>query len=428
MAYFNTTQRYVCHAYAGGVLARELAPGEKAEAEGYGDVIRATIRPPKSRRKVGRSNGVLSYTAANKMAPMDEAAYRSYLRIACVCERTKFFRESTPVVQQYGETSTNTYHSALLRMAKHHDRWIREPESWNANKRNGPRAFRSLLSHVFEKYATSPLLDTVWFREKENWIPCYIEVVQGASLRRVEALQFPLTKKMAHLVLSAPSHLSLEEALRWGQVHALGGSAREFAVLMRTRIPCTSRNNPAGHAFWQTVIAWLLAHPMLDTHRYGPLIDYIRRQKYQHPAFSMSGRTPQALLRDMEGWHRELGTILKERDKVPPCWNGHGLDWWWNHKGGSGCTVTWRFEEITTYARLHEEGRTMHHCVVTYGLSCADGKLAIFSLQRDGEPVLTVEYVPGKHKIGEVRGKMNRVPTPEEWRVIERWAHAKQLG
>ena len=33
-----------------------------------------------------------------------------------------------------------------------------------------------------------------------------------------------------------------------------------------------------------------------------------------------------------------------------------------------------------------------------------------------------------KHKIGEVRGACNRVPTAAEWTIVQRWAMAKQIG
>lgn len=54
--------------------------------------------------------------------------------------------------------------------------------------------------------------------------------------------------------------------------------------------------------------------------------------------------------------------------------------------------------------------------------------MAIFSLQENGKPILTVEYSPGAHKIGEVRGTCNRVPTATEWTIVQRWAMAKQIG
>ena len=142
----------------------------------------------------------------------------------------------------------------------------------------------------------------------------------------------------------------------------------------------------------------------------------------------MAGRSPQALLRAMEAWHAALNQRTGSHGTIPSAWNGHQLEWWWSHTDKGGIVTDWHISEITTAERLREEGITMKHCVSSYGWGCARGRVAICSLQRNGVPLLTVEYLPATHEIGEVRGKTNRVPTTHEWKILNRWAATKCLG
>ncbi len=430
LAWFNSRRVYLCRVVEEQVEAT-LLPADTAKpiAHYVQEIERAMEQlseRKQSRTKRQQKCAALSFTAASQRTGLNEGQYEAYIRMANSCRNTKFVQKSGPVVAAYGTGDHNTYEMALLRIAKHHREWRQGPETWRAPSHNAAKSFSALLAHLFVRYAPPAFLESVWFREKEHWIPCYIEVARGANIRQVKALQFPLTKKMAHCMMQAPDRFTMEEAIRWGQVHGLGGNAIFYGHIVGTRIPSPDKCNPKGHAFWQTVMAWLLKHPMLDPGQYGPLIDFIRREKHRDPAYKVAGRSPQVMIRAMERWHRDINQYRHR--KLPPTWAGHNLDWFWTRKDREGQVEEWRLVEITTEERLRMEGVAMKHCVFSYAWACARGSMAIFSLQENGKPVLTVGYTPGTRKIGEVRGACNRIPTAAEWAILHRWAMANQIG
>ena len=71
------------------------------------------------------------------------------------------------------------------------------------------------------------------------------------------------------------------------------------------------------------MLQFFIANPMLDSAHIGPMIDYIHQQRFvsqdvfvapgvverrgpPQPNFTMKGRTPASLLRQVEAWHRTL--------------------------------------------------------------------------------------------------------------------------
>ena len=95
--------------------------------------------------------------------------------------------------------------------------------------------------------------------------------------------------------------------------------------------------------FWTSVIQWLIGSPMLDIDQVGPIVDYIHHQKFEpqqaataagepeigppQPNFSIKGRTPDSLLRQMRQWHVEL---RKQPEQADMSWYECGIgefDW-----------------------------------------------------------------------------------------------------
>ena len=143
-------------------------------------------------------------------------------------------------------------------------------------------------------------------------------------------------------------------------------------------------------AFWVSFLRFLCRHPMIDPAQIGPLVDFIRHQKYvhteeirrdgsvavvppPHPGFSMDRRSPDALLRQMQAWHDRLG---REASHGPELWAGCGvrpLRW----ETGRERERVWAIEEIRTRKALQQEGRAMRHCVASYLQSCAAGHVSV---------------------------------------------------
>ena len=121
-------------------------------------------------------------------------------------------------------------------------------------------------------------MDSVWFNGNvthQNW---FKHIGTGQNIRTARDMPIPLTKKLAHHFLKAPRHYTIEEALRWGQVHALGGDKYLTDALRGTRLTQTFSND----GFWINVIRFFIANPMLDVSHTNPIIDYIWHQKYEN--------------------------------------------------------------------------------------------------------------------------------------------------
>ena len=169
-----------------------------------------------------------------------------------------------------------------------------------------------MVRHLLALYDVPAFMDSAWFTQTRTQL-WFRHIGRGGNLRTAKRLPFRITKKMAHYFLQAPADYTVEQAIRWGQVHGLGGSARVAHGLRGTLL-----GRRFGHEqFWGTVIRFFVDNPMLDAVHYGPIIDYIQHQKYEgtevfvrpgvtrtepppHPGFSMSNRGATTLLRQVD--------------------------------------------------------------------------------------------------------------------------------
>ena len=332
---------------------------------------------------------------------------------------------------------------AIQSILKYSNRWIREIQTWKVKKHNRNRQFADLLRHLFVVYEMPAFMDNVWFKDNTTHHEWYIHIGSGQNIRTAPGIPVTLTKKMAHQFLMAPKQYSVEEAIRWGQVQALGGDKRLTDALRETHLITDFTNNE----FWLSVIRFFVANPMLDVSHVNPIFDYIRNQKYAirqiivnrgdaeeigppQPNFTMKGRTAETLLHQVNEWHRQLGRETR---------GGH-FQWTRSDIGelqiiqGSkekGNQRIWEIRELLSSNELIDEGRRMNHCVSTYGKSCHAGKTSIWTLginEKDEiKKVLTIEVLLANRLIRQIRGKSNRLPTTREKHIISQWAASEEL-
>ena len=336
-----------------------------------------------------------------------------------------------------------TYIQGIAALANHHESWIRSVETWKVKKHNRDRQFSELARHLFAAYEVPLFMDCVWFNGNvthQNW---FKHIGTGENIRTAQGIPIPLTKKMAHHFLKAPRHYAVEEALRWGQVHALGGDRYLTDALRQTRLTQSFNNDD----FWLNVIRFFIANPMLDVSHVHPIIDYIWHQRYGNrrvfveegvarevgpaqPNFSMRGRTPETLLRQVEEWHGELGRESKSRELE---WHGSGIGEFHLLEGSEEARNMkfWSIRELLSSDELIDEGRVLRHCVSTYARSCHTGRSSIWSMEIEDEngrrKILTIEVAPREKVIRQVRGRRNRLSTPREKELLRRWAAQEGL-
>lgn len=374
-----------------------------------------------------------------------EPSHAAFRQLLMHVESSTSLLNSRPALSQFGQQEGNTYIHALLGLARHASQWIRPLAVWTPRTHNVRRQFASLAAHLLSKYPVPSFLNSAWFvgdvahaDKQQSW---YRAIGNGASPRDLD-LPLRLTRRMAHYFLKAPSRLSVESALRYGQVMGLGGNPRLVDVLLGSRIAADFSNND----FWSSVIEWLIEHPAIEMRNVGPLIDFIRYRRFGEsqddadddevePAmkqgttettFEIRGRTVTTLLRQMHEWHGGYRTTPGAPHLV---WLPSGIEpLVWNETVDlAGSQRQWTTVELLSKQDLLEEGSTMRHCVVSYTSLCVHGGTSIWSLGvacngGTRKRRLTIEISTNSRVIQQIRGKTNRLPTEREMEIIRRWA------
>lgn len=347
------------------------------------------------------------------------------------------------------------YIQPLINLTKFKNYWIGDINEWKITSHNVQRQFYSLVDHLLCKYKMPSFMYSAWFKftdignnhqptaeTQKKW---FVHLAQGGSPRKLEKMPITFTKKMAHLFMKAPKNYNVVEALRWAQILGLGGDQRLVDMAIYSRYGETFRHEE----FWVTVLHFFINNPMLDRAQLGPLVDYISAQKFQkqrvwiengvceehpppHPNFSMKGRSPEVLLRQMAEWHGELQKNDKERFIS---WDPHPTVRPLERMEGSAekkNMKVWHIRELTDNKVLRQEGRKMKHCVSSYVSSCQKGRCSIWSMAVETlegvERCVTIEVDNNTKTVVQVRGISNRLPKDQEKRIISLWAGENELN
>ena len=363
---------------------------------------------------------------------LDIPTKKAYSKLIDIAKRTKML-ECEDELQKFIEGRTSNFKryqevlDSLLCVARLKDFWINDPDLWKAPEGLFPKPkILDLVRFLFVKYDMPLFFDKVWltntpeFEKFQRW---YVNVAKGENLRFQEGLPIPLTKKMAHYTMLAPSGYSVYQAIRYGQILAMGGSDVVMFGINGTPLAEIFHNDD----FWTTVIRFFIDNPFLEPLKYREIYDFIYAQKYRggeaapQPNFSMENREPNALLRQVERWHEEINARYGGygyRPPTPKTWNSCGLNGYEDE--------TFTIKEILTSEDLWEEGREMRHCVGSYVDSCASGACAVFSL-KDGDKRLATIQVDLKSKtVTQARKSCNAKLDDTDKRLIGVWM--KKVG
>lgn len=331
----------------------------------------------------------------------------------------------------------------VLRVYSYNSFFIRNIKDWEPKSHNNLKQFSSLIRYLFTNYSIPLFMDSAWHDKADLPLEWFFEICWGNNIRKCTKLPFQVTKRMAHLFMCAPDHLEFLSALRYARVTSLDGDYRLFKELEGTRL-----------TFWKdedfavSVIKFFADNPMLDRVHVGPIIDYIQNIKFtpvdvfregvmvsqgpQKPNFSMSNRSPNALLEVVESWHKLLNNEKKAADttkwesaKIPDFMLSEG-------KEGTANNKIWRISELLSSAELKAEGRAMSHCVASYSNSCKSRTSGIWSLTSESfcnvTSMVTIEINLKSKEIVQARGKRNRKPEEKEWQMILKWAGLNKLS
>jgi hypothetical protein len=300
---------------------------------------------------------------------------------------------------------------------------------WRPETRDPRRQFASLARHLLTRYALPDFMDAAWFRgrgadaqRQQSW---FVHLGLGGNIRAAEGLPLRLTKRMAHCFTEAPSHLTIEAALRWAQIVGQGGQPELVEAILDTPLGAGFEHE----SFWATVIAWWVKHPELDADMVAPVYDYIQYRKFEpreiaepggefrveqppEPNFSMKSRSVPKLMEAIDAWHIQLSR--EARSAAVEGWPKTGIPEFEHvdEDPETGNERHWRIAELRTHKELLTEGREMRHCVSSYARRCRAGKDSIWSLQVsdgvvDNRRLMTIALDPRRRLITQVRGRLN---------------------
>ena len=347
----------------------------------------------------------------------DGETREALLRLLLHAEKRTNLLSVEPAIDRLGVVEGNSFIDGLAALAGHFGDWkIRNPR----------RQFGELARHLLARYEVPICMDSVWFRgcgdegrRQQEW---FKHVGGGQNIRKAD-LPLELSKKMAHLFLESPGNFTVEEGLRWVQVVGQGGSEQLVQAVLESRLGDSFEHEE----FWGTVVLFLVNNPMLDPEWVGPIVDYVHEQRFvphetaladgtveqgepAQPNYTMKGRSPVKLLRQVEEWHARLA---RENRYPPSQWAPSGFGEF--SYEDEELNMRWEIIELCSTRALNAEGSKMHHCVASYASNCRRGSKSVWSMQvetpeGDRFRVLTIAVRNGSRRLAEGRGKHNALP------------------
>lgn len=342
----------------------------------------------------------------------------------------------------------------LVRIAAYSKNWIRDPESWVGISSSHPREIlHHLLRHLFARWEIPAFFDNAWlvrgdliFLERD-W---YCHLAQGFSLRKVQGMPPSITSRALHLAMDAPHYLTVRQALRWGQIKALGGSAEFLAEVLKSRMV----NDLSNDVIWSRQFEkWIAARDFHPRH-FGliadTLLELIRKDDAQQAEVLVKLPLNELLSYSRRFWQTLLRlTRIEQPDVLRNDIYCPNLRYELHHIAATQWArlprtkpfdfiyqeKACRIVELTHQWQLVAESRAMKHCVDTYGKTCKLGRCSIFSVRTDeivhGKIVptshLTIEVDRRSRRIVQVRGRRNQYVFPQRIQLLRKWAEEMQL-
>ncbi|MBO4513719.1 MAG: PcfJ domain-containing protein [Victivallales bacterium] len=230
---------------------------------------------------------------------------------------------------------------------------------------------------------------------------------------------YGLSKNEAHEIFRLPASINNENEAIVAAIAASRHCDETLAMNLTKQIPSFGRvvNDHARCSFVRKLVEWLIAvnaNPIAG--KLHDLLDYFFRSGiWRDSEFSFKGRTLQRVEQLMREWHQdyiEHGGM--SREEFLKKWDKHDFD----------CNVKlYQFQELLSAGELLAEGKRQHNCVFSYRDLCRSGMSSIVSMR--GVENLTLEI--RARCIVQIRGVCNRLPYPEEMRVIRQYASLKNL-
>lgn len=374
-----------------------------------------------TRRRVDAATSRVFTSLANRPTVRDAFARLVVLASA----RSDLLRALPP------QTGTYPPLDALRNLAVFHRDFTGALETWPGATGHPLHIIDSLARHLLGRYPAPRFLASVWFgsgspreRQRREW---WIAHSRGQRFRAL-TLPIVMTRRIEHVFLRTPAHLSVDHAFRRAEVLGLGGDPALAAAVIATRL---------GHdfehrGFWRNVIEWLIGcGDELDLTKVAPIVAYAHGTRADEPALSLRGRSYLSVVQAAALW------AVRNAPR-PPAWPVR-LTWprsRWSGLAHRDDDARWTLVELNDSDSLTAEGRAMRHCVATYASRCARGDSTIWSLRchrhepaAEERSVLTIEVEPRAGMIVQIRGVGNaRTVAGRPLELLHRWAARERLA
>lgn len=302
---------------------------------------------------------------------------------------------------------------------------VRPIEDWQNTYFDRSAQASSLLQHCFAVYEVPKFMERVFRGVNSLHMEWYLQLGSGKSVKSLSNLPVTLTSKMAHIFRNAPEHFSVNMALRYAQAKGMGAIDKAAEVIASSDLALIRSEH---ESFWFTVVQFFVKVECISSDEINHITEYVGAKYLENNAFSMKGRTFNALLHQANDWHREKHF---ENAEVLQ-WNLSGIRPLYVRETLNGMPVIYKTIELQNSYELYKEGEIMRHCVAEYDDDCYAQKSAIFSLQKEivGQPVerlATLEIELPSKEILQAKAKYNQEPCREAARMIESWVKSKAV-
>jgi len=316
--------------------------------------------------------------------------------------------------------------NALANIAAFGNKLVRDVKTWERDTLETETQMSSLIKHCFANYEVPTYMESVFYYENKIQMLWYVQLGRGESVLNLSAFPVKFTKKMAHEFKNAPANYNVSRAIRWAQAKGFGASED-----MAETLAWSALSEGFEHEdFWSTVIRFFAKYETLPYGEVQDALFYISKQFEANKAFSMKGRTWEALLKQTEEWTKEYYKKMAALNRVD--WKTSGI----SELRKTVVTETGIAEiyiiELTNSEALYDEGYEMSHCVAEYETDCAEGTSAIFSLRKRVDTVIeilaTIEVALEYKAVVQAKAKYNESISLEAENIVLEWAQKEKLN
>jgi hypothetical protein len=292
------------------------------------------------------------------------------------------------------------------------------------------KGYKYLINYLFVKFPVPDFLFPYLIDCSDTEYQIIINILDGKSLRKTMPSNFSLSKS-ENAILQANTinlpdfkdHILERFVLTTRILKEFADEIEILNIILRTsrifRDQFESFKNDL--VFWKSVFRFLVINENEFNHFYNMshYVDYFEWQRYfsEEPLkYTLKGRTFASVNRIIDDHcdrYKHMTKYIKYKWKPLPIEKWFSMD----------DTFTYIIEEITDGKRLLEESKALGHCVYTYGESCADGFVHIFSLSKVRNDVkksfITIEL--RDNLITQIAGKNNEPPSQYVIGLVEKW-------